>query len=35
MKKDYDSVYFYKIDNPNYIKKEVFGVEKELTDNFL
>ena len=35
MKKDYDSIYFYKIDNPNLMKKEVFGIEKEFTDNFL
>lgn len=35
MKTDYDSIYFYKVDNPNNIKKEVFGQEKNMNDNFI
>ena len=30
-----DSIYFYKIDNSKNCAKIVFGVEKEMTDNFL
>ncbi|MEK7433013.1 MAG: CRISPR-associated endonuclease Cas2 [Cyanobacteriota bacterium] len=35
IKTDYDSVYFYEIPNPNNIKKNVFGREKNLDDNFI
>lgn len=33
--KDYDSIYYYKVENPNNIKKEILGKEKNFTDNFL
>lgn len=35
MKTDYDSIYFYKVENPYNLKKEVFGQDKNLTDNFI
>ncbi|MFN8673048.1 MAG: CRISPR-associated endonuclease Cas2 [Candidatus Sericytochromatia bacterium] len=35
MKSDYDSIYFYEIANPNNIKKNVFGQEKNFDSNFI
>lgn len=32
---NFDSIYFYIVDNPNNIKKEVHGVEKNPVENFL
>lgn len=35
MKKDFDSIYFYRVQNPDNMEKEVMGLSKNLTDNFL
>jgi CRISPR-associated protein Cas2 len=35
VKTDYDSVYFYRVENPNHLKKETFGVEKNPDGTFL
>lgn len=33
--KDFDSIYFYIVENPNNIKKEIQGIEKNPDNNFL
>lgn len=34
IKSDYDSIYFYKVEFSNNLKKEVFGQEKNISDDF-
>ncbi|HZK01307.1 MAG TPA: CRISPR-associated endonuclease Cas2 [Anaerovoracaceae bacterium] len=33
--REYDSIYLYKVENPRHIKKEVFGLEKNMDEMFL
>jgi len=35
MDENYDSVYFYKIENKNNLKKFVVGIEKDITGNII
>lgn len=35
IKREEDSVYVYKVENPNNIEKKVLGIEKSYMDNFL
>lgn len=35
IKKEYDSLYVYKVSNPRNIKKVIYGVEKDFEEMFL